>query len=88
MNPTDSHYRPTDRENNRGVIKGPTFRERINGWIGMFLYRRMGVKAGPFMFHSRGEWWFIDHWGCVWIIKYYPSGPGSCPLQINLFHRP
>jgi hypothetical protein len=67
-------------------LKKPSFRERINNWIGMFLYRRIGVKAGPFMFHSRGEWWFIDHYGSIWIIRYTGSFP-TCPLQITLFHR-
>lgn len=69
------------------IIRKPTIHERINGWIGMFIYRRMGVKSGPFMFYSRGEWWFIDHTGSVWIIRYTGRYDG-CPLQISLFHKP
>ena len=69
-------------------LKKPTIRERINNWVGMWIYRRMGVKAGPFMFHSRGEWWFIDHYGAIWIIRYVPYRYGDCPLQITLFHKP
>lgn len=71
-----------------GSIKKPKLRERINNWIGMWLYKRMGVKAGPFMFYSRGEWWFVDHYGAVWIIRHAPYTYGSCPLQIILFHKP
>jgi len=63
-----------------------TFRNRIRNWIGMFFYRRIGVKAGPFMFYSMGEWMFIDHIGNIWKIKYIGYFDG-CPLQITLFHR-
>lgn len=52
----------------------------------MFLYKRIGVKAGPFMFHSRGEWWFVDHVGNIWIIR-YTANTEYCPLQISLFHK-
>ena len=63
-----------------------TLHDRIRNWIGMFWYRRLGVKAGPFMFYSRGEWWFVDHIGNIYIIRYTGDTYG-CPLQINLFHK-
>jgi len=63
-----------------------TWRDKLRNWIGMFFYKRLGVKAGPFMFHSRGEWWFIDHIGNIWIIR-YTGRVENCPLQITLFHK-
>jgi hypothetical protein len=85
MNP---HYEPQPKGFRPGTnLKKPTLRERINNWIGMFLYRRIGVKAGPFMFHSRGQWWFVDHIGNVYILDYNAEGAyRHLPITITLFH--
>lgn len=63
-----------------------TWKDRINNRIGMFLYKRIGIKCGPFMFYSRGQWWFIDHIGNIWIINYTGDYNG-CPLIITLHHK-
>lgn len=73
----DEHLKP---------IKPLTWRERLHSKISYWLFRQFQVKQGPMMFHIRGEWWFVDHYGNIWIIRY--SAHYDYPFDIVLFHRP
>lgn len=65
-----------------------TMKDKINNWIAMFLYRRVGIKCGPFMFYSRGEWWFVDHVGNIYNIRYSPNTAyDNIPLVITLYQK-
>ncbi len=62
-----------------------TLRDRVNDWIGMWLYKRVGIRSGPFMFYSRGEWWFVDHIGNIYVLKYNAEGAyRHLPIIIEL----
>lgn len=67
-------------------IKPLTWRERLHNRISYWLFRQFQVKQGPMMFHIRGEWWFVDHYGNIWIIRY--KAQYDYPFDIVLFHRP
>lgn len=43
------------------------------------------VKQGPLMFQVREEYWFIDYYGQIWVIRY--TGQHDIPFSISIHQK-
>lgn len=70
-------------------LKRPGLLHYLRNWFGYWLYRRMGVRSGPFMFSQgwAGEWMMVDHRGNIWCISYDEEGAEnhSCPVRVSIY---
>jgi hypothetical protein len=46
-----------------------------------FLFRLIGVDAGPIMIRSMNSWLFIDDYGTIYLLKY--TGQPGIPLEVT-----
>jgi hypothetical protein len=54
------------------------------GWLYRWIIKKQ-VKAGPLMFRHRDDWFFVDGYGRIWIIKYTHWSDHDSPLSIILY---
>jgi len=61
--------------------------DKIKDWFAIRILKATRVKYGPIMSEIRGEWYFIDHIGCIWKIT-YTGDIRNVPFQMQLLYRP
>jgi hypothetical protein len=63
-----------------------TWKDRVRSWIGVKLFKIIGIKSGPAMISARGEWYYIDFDGTIYRIRPTGTYDGS-PLIIEVIRK-
>jgi hypothetical protein len=62
-----------------------TWRDRLRSWLGVKLFRLIGIRSGPAMVQIRGQWLFIHFNGDIYLLT--PNYLHGAPLTITTLSR-